>query len=85
VKTYLRPTAFVDTPVGFDGQVHRLAGGLCFFSAYEVITVEGGRRTASKLVPVSQIGDHAEADAIARITAARAALMPRRQLRRAWR
>jgi dihydropteroate synthase len=74
VKTYLRATAFVDTPVGFDGQVNRLAGGLCFFSAYEVITVEGGRRTGSKLVPVSQIGDYADAALVARITTPRPAM-----------
>ncbi len=73
-KTYLRPTAFVDTPVGFDGQVHRLAGGLQFFAAYEVITTEGGQRTGSALVQVSAIGDHADEAAIARITGARRAL-----------
>jgi len=56
-RTYFRPTAFVDTPIGFDGQVARLAGGLSFFSAYEVITVEGGRRTASRLVPIADAGD----------------------------
>ena len=70
--TYYRPTAFVDTPVGFDGQVHRLAGGMCFFSAYEIITVEGGRRTATRLVPVSEIGDD---PAVANIRTARAPLM----------
>jgi dihydropteroate synthase len=74
VKTYLRATAFVDTPVGFDGQVHRLAGGLCFFSAYEVITVEGGRRTGSKLVPVERIDDYADGPQVARITASRPAM-----------
>jgi dihydropteroate synthase len=67
-KTYLRPTAFVDTPVGFDGQVARLAGGMCFFSAYEVIMVEGGKRVSSKLVPLDRMDDH---PVVARITAAR--------------
>jgi len=68
VKTYLRPTAFVDTPVGFDGQVHRLAGGLCFFSTYEVI--EGAAR---RLIPVAEAErDHPEL--VARITAPRPAL-----------
>ena len=47
---YLRPIAFVDSPVGFDGQVARLAGGLNFFSAVEVI--EAG---AKRLVPVERI------------------------------
>jgi dihydropteroate synthase len=72
MKTYLRPTAFVDTPVGFDGQVARLAGGMSYFSAYEVITVEGGKRTSSKLVPVDRIEDH---PAIAQIMAPRLPLV----------
>jgi dihydropteroate synthase len=70
-KAYLRPTAFVDTPVGFDGQVARLAGGMSFFSAYEVITVENGARVRTQLAPVSLIGEFAEAEAIARISAPR--------------
>jgi dihydropteroate synthase len=68
MKTYLRPTAFVDTPVGFDGQVARLAGGMSFFSAYEVIAVEGGKRVSTKLVPVDRMDDH---PVIARIVAPR--------------
>jgi dihydropteroate synthase len=71
VKTYLRPTAFVDSPIGFDGQVHRLAGGLCFFSAYEVISVAEGRRSGARIVPVERIGDFADAKTISQITAAR--------------
>ena len=69
-STYLRPTAFVDTPVGFDGQVHRLAGGLQFFAAYEVI--EGATR---RLVPVGDIANHADPAAIVRITAPRPPLV----------
>ena len=72
MKTYLRPTAFVDTPIGFDGQVMRLAGGMSFFSAFEVISVEGGKRVSSKLVPVDRTDDH---PAIARITAPRAPMV----------
>ena len=34
-RTFLRPTAFVDSPFGHDGKVERLAGGLCWFSAVE--------------------------------------------------
>ena len=71
-KTYLRPTAFVDTPVGFDGQVTRLAGGMSFFSAYEVIVVEGCKRVSSTLVPVDRMENH---PAIARITAPRPSLV----------
>jgi dihydropteroate synthase len=43
---HLRPIQFVDTPIGRDGEVARLAGGMLWFAAYEVI--EGGaRRTVS--------------------------------------
>jgi dihydropteroate synthase len=58
LRHYLRPTGFVDTPVGFDGQVARLAGGLVWHSAYELTVVQDGRITARRLVPV------AEADAL---------------------
>lgn len=51
---YLRPTAFVDTPVGFDGQVLRLAGGMQFFAAVELIEIERGRDT-SRLVPIDRL------------------------------
>ena len=69
-KTYVRPVAFVDTPVGFDGQVQRLAGGMSFFSAYEI--TEGGAR---RLVPVADIANHADPALIARITAPRPPLV----------
>jgi dihydropteroate synthase len=53
-RYYLRPTAFVDTPVGLeDGQVARLAGGLLWHSAYELIERADGRRVSKRLVPVS--------------------------------
>ncbi|MFM9852120.1 MAG: dihydropteroate synthase [Sphingomonadaceae bacterium] len=54
---YLRPTAFIDAPFGLDGQFERLAGGMQFFSAWDVIAVEGGRRLPQQLVPVERI-DH---------------------------
>lgn len=69
-RTYLRPTAFVDTPAGFDGQVHRLAGGLSFFSAYEVI-IRDGARVSRRLVPVAEIAGHADPILVERITGAR--------------
>jgi dihydropteroate synthase len=47
---YLRPTGFVDAPFGLDGRVARLAGGLQFFSAVEMIGQEG-----TTLVPVEGI------------------------------
>ncbi|WP_293881626.1 dihydropteroate synthase [Sphingomonas sp.] len=75
MKSYLRPTAFVDTPVHFDGQVARLAGGMTFFSAYEIITVIDGQRTA-RLVPLDRFEPSAEHAALhARIIAPRPALM----------
>lgn len=54
-RTLIRPTAFVDSPFGHDGKVERLAGGLCWFSAVELLSVEGGRRTGAELLPVEQL------------------------------
>ena len=52
-RFYLRPTAFIDTPIGLDTEVARLAGGLLWHSAYELIERhEGG--TSRRLVPVSE-------------------------------
>ena len=80
-RLYFLPTAFVASPFGRDGEVARLAGGLVWFSAYEVIAVDGCARVANELVPVRDIDafiaglsdDQAEAagQAIARITAPR--------------
>lgn len=74
MRLYLRPTAFVDAPFGYDGQVLRLAGGLVWFSAVEVIRVENGKRVEQRLVPVDRI-DEALDDSgralLARITAPR--------------
>ncbi len=50
---YLRPTAFIDTPVGHDGQCARLAGGLTWFSAVELI-VRGRPR---RLFPVDRLDE----------------------------
>ena len=48
---HLRPTQFVDTPIGLaDGSVARLAGGMLWFAAYEVI--EGSER---RIVPVADV------------------------------
>ncbi len=52
----LRPVQFVDTPVGQpDGSVARLAGGMLWFAAYEVLG-DGVRRT----VPVAAVADLGE-------------------------
>lgn len=69
---YLRPVQFVDTPVGRDGEVARLAGGMQWFAAYELI--EGDTR---RTIPVADFAarlgkDHEAAAALhARITAPR--------------
>ena len=54
-RTYLRPTAFVDAPFGFDGRVARLAGGLAWFSAVEAVTLDGTRPIARELIPVDSL------------------------------
>jgi dihydropteroate synthase len=53
-RTLIRPTAFVDSPFGHDGKVARLAGGLNWFAAVELLTVDGNRRVSAELVPVEQ-------------------------------
>ncbi len=55
MRTVLRPTGFVDSPFGYDGKVARLAGGLNWFAAAELLTVEGNRRVACELVPVEGV------------------------------
>jgi dihydropteroate synthase len=57
-KIYLRPCAFIETPVGFDGQVARLAGTMVYFSALEIIQTESGKRASKALVPLSELDDH---------------------------
>lgn len=53
-RLFARPTGFIDAPFGFDGQFARLAGGLQYFSAWEMIAAEKGRRTGQWLVPIDQ-------------------------------
>jgi dihydropteroate synthase len=53
---YLLPTQFVSTPVGQpDGQIARLAGGLVWFAAYELIAAVGGRRVVQASLPVAEL------------------------------
>ncbi|WP_267389434.1 dihydropteroate synthase [Sphingomonas sp. GC_Shp_3] len=69
---HLRPTQFVDTPATHpDGGVARLAGGMLWFAAYEVI-----ERSRRRTVPVAEIANLGPGAAAihARITAPRAAL-----------
>ena len=55
MTVYLRPTGFVDAPFGHDGKVARLAGGLLWFSAVELLRVSDDNRLTSDLVPVERI------------------------------
>ncbi|MBA3527416.1 MAG: dihydropteroate synthase, partial [Sphingomonas sp.] len=61
MRTLVRPTAFVDSPFGHDGKVARLAGGMCWFSAVELLQVEGNRRVSAELVPVADIESRLDA------------------------
>jgi dihydropteroate synthase len=54
-RTYLRPTAFVDSPFGLDGQIARLAGTMLWFSAVELVTLGGGRIADRALAGVGSI------------------------------
>jgi dihydropteroate synthase len=58
MRTLLRPTAFVDSPFGYDGKVARLAGGLSWFAAVELIRIEGHERQSTELVPVESLEEH---------------------------
>ena len=70
---HLRPIRFVDTPVGLpDGSVARLAGGMVWFAAYEVL--EDGTRRTVPVADVAALGDRA-AGLHRRITAARPPLV----------
>jgi dihydropteroate synthase len=62
MHTLLRPTAFVDSPFGHDGKVARLAGGMSWFAAVELIRIEGHKRTSTELVPVQGIEDRFDED-----------------------
>lgn len=57
IRTLIRPTAFVDSPFGFDGQIARLAGGLSWFSAVELLTVEYGKRVSTELLSVQAFSE----------------------------
>ncbi|API58054.1 dihydropteroate synthase [Tardibacter chloracetimidivorans] len=84
VRVYLRPTGFIDAPFGHDGKALRLAGGLLWFSAVELIAAQDEKRVRSELVPVERLeatlaelaaGPRASAEStLARLTAERPAL-----------
>jgi len=62
MRTLIRPTAFVDSPFGHDGKVARLAGGMNWFAAAELLTVDDDRRTSTELVPVEGIENRFDGD-----------------------
>jgi dihydropteroate synthase len=77
MRTLLRPTAFVDSPFGHDGKVARLAGGLNWFSAVELLQVDGSRRISTELLPVEGVEARFDDDMAAQwkaLTSARAPL-----------
>jgi dihydropteroate synthase len=62
MRTLIRPTAFVDSPFGHDGKVARLAGGMNWFSAVELIAVDGNERISTELVSVERLEDRLDND-----------------------
>jgi len=77
MRTLLKPTAFVDSPFGHDGRVARLAGGMSWFAAVELLRIENHERTSTELVPVEGIDDRFDDDMAAQwkaLTSARAPL-----------
>lgn len=75
-RLYLRPVQFADSPIERDGEVARLAGGLLWFSAYELIAVENGKRILQRTLPVADLPNDERLQAIAaRITAPRTPLL----------
>src|SRR6478672_11878943 len=62
MRTLIRPTAFVDSPFGHDGKVARLAGGLNWFAAVELLRIEGNSRVGSELLPVEGIESRFDKD-----------------------
>ena len=62
MRTLLRPTGFVDSPFGHDGKVARLAGGMSWFAAVELLRVEDHERISTDLVPVEAIEERFDED-----------------------
>ncbi len=62
MRTLIRPIGFVDSPFGFDGQVARLAGGLNWFSAVELLSVEYGNRVSTELISVQAFTERLDDD-----------------------
>src|SRR6187551_611239 len=76
LRHYLRPTAFIDSPFGHDGKVARLAGGMCWFAAVELIRIEGHSRKSTELVPVEGVEARFDDDMAAQWEALIASRLP---------
>ncbi|WP_375397716.1 dihydropteroate synthase [uncultured Sphingomonas sp.] len=76
MSLHLRPVQLVDTAVGRDGEVARIAGGMQWFAAYEVIE-DGAKRTIAVADFATTLGanDERAARLHAAITAPRPPLM----------
>lgn len=56
-RVYLRPVMPVESPVGLDGRVARLAGGLNWFAGYQLIATTGGKRVFEGVIAVDRMQD----------------------------
>ena len=75
-RTLLRPTGFVDSPFGHDGKVARLAGGLNWFAAIELIRIEDHQRVSTELLPVESVESRFDDDMAAQWKALTAPRQP---------
>ncbi|MEP9359191.1 dihydropteroate synthase [Sphingomonas sp. KR3-1] len=74
-RLYLRPVQLADSPVNRDGELVRLAGGLSWCSAFELIARDGGKRVFLRTIPVADLPDDPRIAALLqRITGPRAPL-----------
>jgi len=76
MRTLIRPTGFVDSPFGHDGKVARLAGGLNWFSAVELLNIDGNRRVSSELLSVEGLESRFNDDLAAQWSALISARQP---------
>jgi dihydropteroate synthase len=76
MRTLLRPTGFVDSPFGHEGKVARLAGGMNWFAAIELIRIDGNRRTSTELLPALGIDSRFDEDMTEQWIALTAARQP---------
>jgi dihydropteroate synthase len=78
MRTLIRPVGFVDSPFGHDGKVARLAGGLNWFAAVELLKLDDyDSRVSTEIVPVEGIESRFDDDLAAQwaaLTAVRAPL-----------